>query len=48
MTVAEVRPAAVAALGEVFDLTFEALPDDDAGGLWAPPVVETLAARTLD
>jgi lipoyl(octanoyl) transferase len=45
VTVAEVRPAAVAALGEIFGLTFEALPADDGGGLWEQPVHEKLAAR---
>ena len=45
VTVDEVKPAAVAALGEVFGLTFEALPADDGAGLWAQPVHEKLAAR---
>jgi lipoyl(octanoyl) transferase len=45
VTVAEVRPAAVTALGEVFGLTFEVLPADDGAGLWAQPVHEKLAAR---
>jgi lipoyl(octanoyl) transferase len=43
--VEEVRPAAIAAIGEVFDLTFEALPDEDLAGLSAQPVHEKLAAR---
>ena len=45
VTVAEVRPAAVSALGEVFGLTFEVLPAADGAGLWAQPVHEKLAAR---
>ncbi len=45
VTVAEVKPAAVAALGEVFGLEFETLPAEDGAGLWAQPVHEKLAAR---
>ena len=41
----EVRPAAVAALAEVYDLAFEELPAEDGAGLWAQPVHEKLAAR---
>lgn len=37
VTVDEVRPHAVAALGEVFDLEFEELPAEDGAGLWAQP-----------
>jgi len=37
VTVDEVRPHAVAALEEVFDLRFEELPADDGAGLWAQP-----------
>jgi lipoyl(octanoyl) transferase len=40
----EVRPAAVAALGEVFGLTFEELPADDGPGLWDQQVHARLAA----
>jgi lipoyl(octanoyl) transferase len=39
----EVRPSAVAALAEAFDLELEQLPGDEAG-LWAQPVHEQLAA----
>jgi lipoyl(octanoyl) transferase len=46
VTVEEVRPAAIAAIGEVFGLTFEALPADDYAGLRAQSVPEKLAART--
>jgi lipoyl(octanoyl) transferase len=45
VTVDEVKPAAVAALSEVFGLTFEALPTEDGAGMWAQPVHEKLAAR---
>src|SRR5215813_11377000 len=45
VTVEEVRPAAIAALGEVFDLAFEELPAADGVGLWAQPVHAALAAR---
>lgn len=45
VTVDEVRPAAVAALEEVFDLALEELPADDGAGLWPQPVHEKLAAR---
>jgi lipoyl(octanoyl) transferase len=41
----EVRPAAIAAIEETFDLEFEALPEDDGAGLWRQPVHASLAAR---
>jgi len=44
VSVDEVRPAAVAALAEVFGLTLEELPAEDGAGLWAQPVHERLAA----
>jgi lipoyl(octanoyl) transferase len=44
VTVDEVRPQAAAALEEVFGLTFEELPADDAG-LWPQPTHERLATR---
>ena len=44
ISVAEVRPAAIAALAEVFDLALEELPAEDGAGLWAQPVHERLAA----
>ena len=40
----EVRPAAAAALEEVFGLAFEERPGDDAG-LWTQPIHASLAAR---
>ena len=45
VTVDEVRPAAAAALGEVFDLEFEELPAEEGHGLWAQPVHAQLATR---
>jgi len=45
VTVEEVKPVAIAALGEVFGLEFEVLPAEDGAGLWAQPVHEKLAAR---
>jgi len=44
VTVDEVRPRAVEALGEVFGLAFEELPGDEPG-LWAQPLHEQLAVR---
>ena len=45
VSVAEVKPAAIAAMGEVFSLTFDVLPADDGAGLWPQPVHEKLASR---
>jgi hypothetical protein len=39
-----VRPAAAAALAEVFGLTFEELPADEGPGLWDQPIHASLAA----
>jgi lipoyl(octanoyl) transferase len=44
VTVSDVRPAAMDAIAEVFDLTFEELPGEEAG-LWAQPIHASLAAR---
>jgi lipoyl(octanoyl) transferase len=44
LTVDEVRPAAAAALEEVFDLVFEELPADGDLGLWPQPVHAKLGA----
>ena len=44
LSVEEVRPAAIAAIGEVFDLAFEELPGD-AAGLWRQPIHASLASR---
>ncbi len=40
----DVRPAALQAFADAFDLTFEELPGDDPG-LWAQPVHAQLASR---
>jgi lipoyl(octanoyl) transferase len=45
VSVGEVKPAALAALAEVFGLELDALPDGDGARLWAQPVHEKLAAR---
>ncbi|HEY7603858.1 MAG TPA: lipoyl(octanoyl) transferase LipB [Gaiellaceae bacterium] len=45
VTVDELRPLAVAALAEVFDLELEELPADDGAGLWPQPLHAQLAAR---
>jgi lipoyl(octanoyl) transferase len=42
VTVDEVRPQAVAALEETFDLAFEELPAEDGHGLWPQPIHATL------
>jgi lipoyl(octanoyl) transferase len=44
-TVSDVRPAAAAAIAEVFDLSLEPLPADDGAGLWPQPVHERIGAR---
>ena len=43
VTVDEVRPAAAAALGEVFGLTLERVPSEDGPGLWPQPRHASLA-----
>ncbi len=45
VSVDEVKPAAIAALADVFELSFETLPAEDGAGLWAQPVHEKLATR---
>jgi lipoyl(octanoyl) transferase len=45
LTVEEVRPAATAAIAEVFGLELEALPAEDGAGLWPQRVHTALAAR---
>jgi hypothetical protein len=40
-----VRPAAIAAIGEVFGLEFEELPAEDGAGLWPQSIHASLAAR---
>jgi lipoate-protein ligase B len=44
-TVGEVRPAAAAAVAEVFALELEELPAGDGVGLWPQPVHERLSVR---
>jgi len=44
VTVDEVRPHAIAALAEVFDLEFDDLPADDGAGLWPQPLHAGLSA----
>jgi lipoate-protein ligase B len=43
--VGDVRPAAAAAIAEVFGLELEALPAEDGIGLWPQPVHERLSVR---
>ena len=45
VTVEDVRPAAIAAIAEVFRLDFEAIPADDGAGLWRQPIHASLASR---
>jgi len=45
VAVEEVRPAAVAAIADVFELDFEELPADGGAGLWQQPIHASLAAR---
>ncbi len=46
ISVDEVRPFAVDALADVFELSFEPLPAEDGAGLWHQPVHASLAARS--
>lgn len=41
----DVRPAAIAAVADVFELELEELPADDGAGLWPQPVHASLARR---
>ncbi len=43
--VADVRPAATAAIAEVFALELEELPAEDGGGLWPQSIHASLATR---
>jgi lipoyl(octanoyl) transferase len=45
LSVEEVRPAAIAAIAEVFGLDFEELPADEGAGLWPQPIHASLATR---
>jgi len=45
VTVEEVRPAAIAAIADVFELELEELPADEGAGLWPQKIHASLAAR---
>ncbi len=45
LTVHEVRPAAVAAVADVFELDFEELPADDGAGLWPQRIHASIAVQ---
>jgi lipoyl(octanoyl) transferase len=45
LTTAEVRPAAIEAIADVFGLALEELPADEGAGLWSQPIHASLAAR---
>ncbi|HLE99169.1 MAG TPA: lipoyl(octanoyl) transferase LipB [Gaiellaceae bacterium] len=45
LTVDDVRPAAAAAIAEVYGLELESLPADDGAGLWPQAIHASLAAR---
>jgi lipoyl(octanoyl) transferase len=45
LTVEEVRPAAIRAIGEVFELDLEEIPADEGAGLWPQPIHASLASR---
>jgi lipoyl(octanoyl) transferase len=45
LEVADVRPAAAAAIEQVFGLELDLLPAEDGAGLWPQPVHERLSAR---
>ena len=45
LTVDDVRPAAAAAIAEVYGLELEPLPADDGAGLWPQAIHASLAAR---
>jgi lipoate-protein ligase B len=45
LSIEEVRPAAIAAIGEVLGLELEELPADEGAGLWPQPIHASLASR---
>jgi lipoyl(octanoyl) transferase len=45
VTVADVRPAAIEALADVFELQLDEIPGDDGAGLWPQSIHASLAAR---
>ena len=45
LTVEDVRPAAIVAIADVFDLQLDEIPADDGAGLWPQSIHASLAAR---
>jgi lipoyl(octanoyl) transferase len=45
LTTDEVRPAAIEAIAEVFELELDELPADEGSGLWPQPIHASLATR---
>ena len=45
VTVADVRPAAIEAIADVFGLQLDEVPADDGAGLWSQSIHASLAAR---
>ncbi len=45
VTVEDVRPPAIAAIADVFELDFEELPAEEGAGLWPQTIHASLAAR---
>ena len=45
LAVEDVRPAAIAAIADVFDLQLDEVPADDGAGLWPQSIHASLAAR---
>jgi len=45
LTVEDVRPAAIKAIAELFNLELEELPADNDAGLWRQTIHSSLAAR---
>jgi lipoate-protein ligase B len=45
VTVADVRPAAIEAIADVFGLQLDEIPADDGAGLWPQSIHASLAAR---
>ena len=45
LAVEDVRPAAIAAIADVFDLQLDEIPADDGAGLWPQSIHASLAAR---
>jgi lipoyl(octanoyl) transferase len=45
LTVEDVRPAAIAAIADVFGLQLDETPAEAGAGLWAQPIHASLAAR---